>query len=219
MVTTLIRAFILYLLIMVAVRLMGKRQLGEMQPTELVTTIMLSELATIPMQDNEIPLINSIIAVMLLVAMSIITSVITLRCLKVREAFEGHPAILINDGKIDQKKMAELRITIQDLMGALRQKDVFDIEQVQYAIIETNGSVSVMLKPEYTPLTQSPPNPNASLQHLIICDGKILKKAFGEAELTQKQLNTHLKKINLKVKDIMLLTHGKDGFGKAVKKE
>ena len=222
MATLLIRTFILFLLAIVSVRLMGKRQIGEMQPTELVVTILLSEVAAAPMQDIDMPLINSALSVFLLVALSILSSVLSMRFGRFREAFDGHPAIVINNGVLDQKKMRALRLTMQDLLSSLRQKDIFDIEQVQYAIVETNGTVSVMLKPEYTPLTDSLAGrkaPDEGLPHLVICDGKIIEKALKGADLELSLLKKHLKKLGKHESEIMALTYSKNGFGTPIEKK
>lgn len=222
MVTLLLRTVILFLLAIFSVRLMGKRQIGEMQPTELVVTILLSEVAAAPMQDIDMPLINSALSVLLLVALSILSSVLSMRFGRFREAFDGHPAIVINNGVLDQNKMRELRLTMQDLMSSLRQKDVFDIEQVQYAIVETNGTVSVMLKPDYTPLTSSVAGkkaPDEGLPHLVICDGKIIEKALEGADLELNILKKHLKNIGKDESEIMALTYSKNGFGTPVVKQ
>lgn len=222
MTSLLIRVIILYLFAILAVRLMGKRQIGEMQPTELVVTILLSEIAASPMQDADLPLGNSLLAVLLLASLSVITSALTMRLGRFREAFDGHPAIIINDGTIDQTKMRALRLTMQDLLSSLRQKDVFDVSQVQYAIVETNGTVSVMLKPEYTPLTsgQAAKKPkDEGLQHIVICDGKVLTKALDKAGLNEKILQKHLESIHMSEAEIMLLTYSKQGFSEPVRKE
>ncbi len=220
--TLLIRTVILFLFAIISVRLMGKRQIGEMQPTELVVTILLSEVAAAPMQDTDIPLVNSVLCVLLLVALSILSSVLSMRFGRFREAFDGHPAIVINNGELDQNKMRALRLTIQDLMSSLRQKDVFDIEQVQYAIVETNGTVSVMLKPEYAPLTSSVAGkkaPDEGLPHLVICDGKIIEKALKSCDLELSLLKKHLKKLGKDESEIMALTYSKNGFSKPIEKE
>ncbi|MBQ5824654.1 MAG: DUF421 domain-containing protein [Clostridia bacterium] len=222
MLTTLIRGFILYFVIMISIRLMGKRQIGEMQPTELVTTILMSEIAAIPLDNNDIPMINSILTVFLLAGLSILTSVLTLHSPWFRKVFDGHPAIVINNGKLDQQKMKDLRLTVQDIMSAARQQGVFNIEQIQYAIIETNGAVSIIQKPEFSPLTARLAEitaPDEKLQHLIICDGKIIKSALKEAELDRENLENHLKRENLAIEEVMVLTYGAGKFSKAIKKE
>ena len=153
MLVTLVRALILYVLIIICMRIMGKRQLGELQPTELVITILLSEIAAIPMQDNALPLGNSIVAVLLLVALEVINSVVVLKSSRCRSFLQGNSIVVIRDGVIDQKQLKRLRFTMDDLFDQLRQKDVFDISDVRYAIVETNGQLSVMLKPEKETVT------------------------------------------------------------------
>ncbi len=222
MLTTLLRGFILYFVIMISIRLMGKRQIGEMQPTELVITILISEIAAIPLDSNDIPLINSIITVFLFASLSILTSVLTLHFPGFRKIFDGHPAIVINNGRLDQQKMKDLRLTVQDLMSAARQQGVFDIDQIQYAIIETNGTVSIMQKSQFTPLTAETANvktPPQELQHLIICDGKLIEPALVEARLEREKLEHYLKKEKLKIEEVMVLTYGSDKFSKPIIKE
>ena len=142
MAVTLIRATILYVIIIFLIRLMGKRQIGELQPSELVITILISEIASIPMENNSVPIINSVVALFALVAYEILTSAAGLKSNKLRSVIQGHPVIVIRDGKIDAKALKKLRMTVNDLVSALRQKDVFEISQVSYAIFETNGAVS-----------------------------------------------------------------------------
>ncbi len=222
MLTTLTRGFILYFVIMLAIRLMGKRQIGEMQPTELVVTILISEIAAIPLDSNDIPLINSILTVFLLAGLSIITSVLTLHIPKFRTFFDGHPAIVINNGKLDQQKMKDLRLTVQDLMSAARQQGVFDLSQVQYAIVETNGSVSIMQKSKYNPVAVKDVDinvPEEALQHLIICDGKLIKSSLTEAKLSKTSLEKHLKKEKVKMEEVMLLTYGGGEFSETIRKD
>lgn len=222
MLTTLTRGFILYFVIMLAIRLMGKRQIGEMQPTELVVTILISEIATIPLDNNDIPLINSVLTVLLIASLSIITSVLTLHLPKFREIFEGHPAVVINNGVPDRKKMKALRLTMQDLLSAARQQGVFDLEQIQFAIVETNGAISIMLKSEHNPLTAHSAKikvPEESLQHMIICDGKLVKHALREAGLSEEEVKKHLKKKRLRTEEIMVLTYDGNKYSKAIKKE
>lgn len=222
MITSLCRAFILYLVVILAVRLMGKRQIGEMQPTELVMTILLSEVAATPMQDPDLPLINSVLSVLLLVCLAIFTSVFSMHSHTFRKVFDGSPAIVVCDGKIDQKKMKKLRLTVQDLLSALRQKDIFELSQVQYAIVETNGSVSVMLKPENSPVTAKMAKvktKDTGLEHIVICDGKVIPHALEDSGIGMKEINKELKRHGLNVKDVLLLTYSKDGFKSMVRKD
>ena len=154
MIITIIRLVILYCMITLAIRLMGKRQVGELKPTELVVTILLSELVAIPIQDNSLPMTTAIIAAAVLVSLEIISSVISVRSKAFRTVTQGSSVAVIEKGKLDTNQLANLRIALDDLLEALRQKDVFDITQVQTCYVETNGQISVELKPRFLPLTK-----------------------------------------------------------------
>ena len=139
MITTIIRTFIIYCAVSLCVRLMGKRQLGQLQPGELVITILISEIAAMPIGDNNVPILNSIIPLFLLVSFEIINSLIDRKSVRFRHLTEGRPITIIRNGELLQKELKELRFTINDVLLALRQKDVFDIEEVEYAVVETNA--------------------------------------------------------------------------------
>lgn len=222
MLNTLIRAAILYFFLILCIRLMGKRQLGELQPTELVITILLSEIASIPMQDNGVPLINSIVSIILLVALEIINSALCLKSAKLRSIIEGNSLVVIRDGKIDQKQLKQLRISADDLLDQLRQKDVFDIEDVRYAIVETNGQLSVMLKPEKETVTAEMidhKNNAKALLCMVVNDGKILKTAFKECDMTEEKLNKILKEKGVKLQEILFMLADKEDNYTIIKKE
>lgn len=183
---TLIRATVLYAIIIFLIRLMGKRQIGELQPSELVITILLSEIASIPMQDNNIPILHSVVALFALVAYEILSSAIGLKSHKLRTFMQGHPVIVIKNGEIDLKALRKLRMTVNDLLSALRQKDVFDIAQVSYAIFETNGKISVLLKPEYRNSTASDVGlmpADKGMPFAVVCDGEIIEDTVAESEI------------------------------------
>ena len=152
-----LRTTLVYALVVLAVRLMGKRQIGELQPSELVITILISEVAAIPIQDNSLPLITAIIPVMILICLEIFFSVMNMKSMTMRNVFSGKAVIVIKNGEIDQKKMKSLRFTIDDLLAALRQQEVFDIDEVDTAIVETNGQLTVYPKANSQPLTQKIP--------------------------------------------------------------
>jgi len=152
MIITIIRLVVLYCMITLAIRLMGKRQVGELKPTELVVTILLSELVAIPIQDNSLPMTTAIIAAAVLVSLEIISSVIAARSKRFRTLTQGNSVVVIEKGKLDLNQLHNLRIAYEDLIEALRQKDVFDIHEVQTCYIETNGQISVELKPRFQPL-------------------------------------------------------------------
>ncbi len=148
MITTLIRAVILYILVIFSVRLMGKRQLGELQPSELVITILVSNIATLPLEDTDIPLIIGITPILALVCFEVLMSWVILRFPAMRKIISGKPKIVVRGGKPDDHALRELRLSMDDLKAALRSKDVFDFADVKYAIIETNGSISVLKEEE-----------------------------------------------------------------------
>lgn len=222
MLITLIRVLILYVLIIICMRLMGKRQLGELQPTELVITILLSEIASIPIQDNGVPLISSVMAVLLLVCLEIINSAICLKSGKMRSAIQGNPIIVIRDGVVDREKLRELRFSFEDLIEQLRQKDVFDINEVKFALIETNGQLSVMLKEKNQPITQEmldSPDDEKGLQYMIINNGKIMQKAFRESKMDKNKLEDILKKKKIAMKDIFFMVADTNGNYTITRKE
>lgn len=143
MIVLILRTLIIYLLIIVAMRLMGKRQLGQLQPSELVSTILISNLASISIESQELPLLMSVIPVFLIVSLELFISAGCLRFPKVAQLISGTPIVVIRDGVIDQKALNDLRFSGSDLLEALRSKDIFDPQEVSYALIETNGSISV----------------------------------------------------------------------------
>ena len=148
-----LRAFILYVLVIFSVRLMGKRQIGELQPSELVITILVSNIATLPIEDINLPILTGIIPIVSLVCLDVIMSSVTLKFKKVRWIVSGNPRIIVINGKIDQVAMKQLRYSLDDLMESLREQGIFDITEVQYAIVETTGKISVLQKKDYQPIT------------------------------------------------------------------
>ena len=209
-----IRAAILLVTVMLSLRLMGKRQIGELQPTELVTTILLSEVAAVPMQDNDIPMLNSLVAVCVLVGVEILLAAVSVKSDRFRSVVQGNSVMLIRDGVLDQKNMKKLRYNLDDVLEALRQKDVFDISDVQYAFAETNGSLSVLLKPEKRPLSakdacKAPPDTGVATA--VIMDGKLIDAKLAECGVTEQQVRHMIEKAGVKQEDVFLLTVNKLG--------
>ena len=143
-----VRAIILYIVVFITTRLMGKREIGQLQPFEVVISIMIANLATIPMSDTGVPIVSGLVPIMGLLTMHLIISLLNLKSTKIRKILCGKPNIIINKGKIDEEAMEKERFDLSELEEKLREKDVFDIGDVDYAILETNGDVSVILKPE-----------------------------------------------------------------------
>lgn len=216
------RTVILLIIIVAAVRIMGKRQIGQLQPAELVVTILLSEIAATPMQDNDIPMINSVVAIAVLVSLEILMSVVSMKSIRIRGLLQGNSVILIRDGKIDQKQMKRLRYTIDDLLEALRAKDVFDVTDVQYAIAETDGTLSVLLKPEKMAVTASDMKIKTSdkgLSSVVVMDGKIIKSDFRDCDLSDEALGKIISGTGVKLSDIFLMTIDKNNNYVLVRKE
>ncbi|MBR1592053.1 MAG: DUF421 domain-containing protein [Ruminococcus sp.] len=205
----LIRSLILYILVIFAVRLMGKRQLGELQPSELVITILVSNIATLPLEDSGIPLIVGITPILSLVCFEVIVSWINLRYIRIRKIISGSPKIIISNGKVDPNVLRQLRFSVDDLMTALRGKDIFDISEVQFAVVETTGQVSVMKKQPLDIPSREDLKINAETVNppkIIISDGEIIKAAADSLNITEKQIEKILSDININKSNVFIMT-------------
>jgi uncharacterized membrane protein YcaP (DUF421 family) len=201
---------------------MGKRNIGELQPTELVITLLLSEFASIPIEDNSIPLINSLIPVMVLISLEIINSVISMKSTKFRSLSDGNEVFIIKNGQLDQKQLKKLRLTVEDVLSALRQKDVFDINEVAYALIETNGTLSVLLKPQFQNSTKKDVNvkiKSAGFTSPVIIDGVIVKKNLKNSGLSKKEVEKLLEKKKVNLKQVFLMNIDKNKNAEIIFKE
>lgn len=217
-----IRAFIIYIFVIIAVRLMGKRQVGELKPHELVITILLSAVAVIPLEENSMPLANCLVPILLFISLEIITSVISMKSLWFRNLLQGRPIFIIRRGKLDQKKLKEMRFTVDDVVDALRQKDIFDLSEVEDAIIETNGSISVLPKAKYKPLTPDDMNIDVEEKGVpitIVMDGKPVNEYFNEYKIKDSEIQLILKSQDRDVEKIMLLTVDDNGNTFLIDKE
>lgn len=199
-----LRTLIIYLFISLAIRLMGKRQIGDMQPTELVVTMLISELAAISLQDLGQPVLLSFIGIFILVFLEIGISVITMRHPGAKKILSGSPVVLISGGKIDQKAMKYVRFSSQDLMQLLREQGIFDVSEVHSAVLELNGNLSVLQKSEYAPITMD--NSPEKMPMLVVSDGKIVTSALKFLNLTQEELLLYLKKKKVHLDEIYLMT-------------
>ena len=204
------RTLIIYFVIIACIRIMGKRQLGELQPSEFVIAILISNIATLSIEDTDIPLIGAVVPIITLMSAEVILSFITLKSEKTRVIVSGSPVVIIRNGNIDQKSMKELRFSIEDLMSQLRINGIFDIEDVGFAIVETNGQLTVYPKSESQPLTpKAVRNPKGGCDvppMVLISDGTLCPKVLKECNLTKKWLEGVLKKEKIKEKDIFLMT-------------
>ena len=209
MLITFTRAIILYLIVLIVMRLMGKRQIGELQPFELAISIMIADLASVPMTELGIPLTNGIIPILGLLVMDLIISWLNMKSLNVRKIVCGKPSILIYRGKIDEKVLRKERFTINELQERLRGDDIFDIADVEYAILETNGEISVITKPEKKNLTPEDMGIEAEYEGIpydLVVEGKVMHENLKNLGKDEKWLDKELDKFNTKSKDVLIAT-------------
>ncbi len=221
MLVTILRTAILYVFVILGLRIMGKRQIGDMQPNELVITILISEIAAIPIQDINQPVVNGIIAIFMLVVLEILISFLSMKSVKARQVINGKSAVIVKDGQLDQKLMKRMRVTVADLMEVLRIQNVFHIDQVAYAILETNGQLSVLLKPEYQTATAADLDKHPAddgIPALVINDGRLLKEGLALSGASQEAVEQILKSQRLTYKQVFLMTMDKTGRHYIVRK-
>lgn len=221
MAIVLIRAVILYIVITFSLRLMGKRQLGELQPSELVVTILISNIAAIPVEDSSVPMIMGIVPILTLVCLDVIMSGIMLKSAKVRKLMIGSPRIIISDGDILQKEMKRLRYTVDDLTEAMREQQIFDINQIHYAIVETTGKINFLLKKDYQPAEKQDVQAGGSTDNppsVIIRDGITDKEQLRLLGLGEQWLTKVLRENNVGIKGVFLMTADRNGNHTIVKK-
>ena len=206
MILSYLRTIVLYLVLIFSIRLMGKRQIGQMEPSEFVVTMLVANLAAVPMQDGGIPLFSGLVPILTVLGLELTLSGAIMRSVLLRRLFCGKPVILIDNGKILQDNLRRTRVTLDELTGHLREKDVLDIRQVQFAILETNGNLSVF-----------PFAKNQSIPITIIEDGYLSQENLALAGKNQKWLAKQLG--TTRAKDVFLLTVSGSGQVLLVKKE
>lgn len=198
---TIFRVFILYILVITAMRIMGKRQIGELQPYELVTALMLSELAALPMQDSGTPLVYGVIPIVTLIIIEILSSYLTLRFQPFRKVMCGVPSIIIKNGKVIENELIRQRFNLDDLMEQLRLMGYIDLSDIEYAIMETSGRISVIPIYSKSPTTKEDlklTGQNPTLPITLILDGKINYDNLSIAGYDKKWLMKNLKQKNIK---------------------
>ena len=209
MILSYLRTVALYLVLILVIRLMGKRQIGEMEPSEFVVTMLVANLASIPMQEVGVPLYAGVIPILTVLAMELVLSALALRSVRLRRWLCGKPVILIENGKILRENLLKTRVTLDELSGHLREKDVLDVSTVQYAILETNGNVSVFVWPEEKPAAAGEagiPVKKQLLPVTIIGDGHIYEENLKKAGRNLPWLEKALKKRGATVEETWLFT-------------
>ncbi len=218
----LIRACILYVVITFSLRLMGKRQLGELQPSELVVTILISNIASIPVEDSSVPMLLGIVPIFTLVSLDVIVSAIMLKSAKFRKLIIGSPRIIISEGVIQQQEMKRLRYTVDDLVEAMREQQIFDIGEVYYAIVETTGKINFMQKTDYQTATRADVSCGGSTidpPSVIIRDGTRDDEQLDLLGLGRGWLNSKLRENNVSQKDVFLMMADKNGGFNLIKRD
>ena len=223
MTTVLTRTAIMYFIFIFSIRIMGKRQIGELQLSELVTTLMLSEIAISSIQDISMPLSYSILPTAFLLSSEVIISFLATKSSGIKKLFFGTPNIIIKEGKIDQKELSKLRMSINELLSELRLKDISEIDDVDYAIIEHNGKISVFPKMGKRPLCKEDidlkSDKENSLPFAVITDGDVSKTGLGYANKNEKWLKNYLNKKKIDKSDIYLMTVNREGKINIIYKE
>ena len=208
MLTVLIRTFIIYLSLIIVMRLMGKRQIGELEVSDLVTTFLISEIASLPITDTKIPLSHAIIPIIVLLTLEVAISFLLSKFPKFKFFFSARPSTVIRDGKICQKELEDSRLSFDELFSQLRQQGYDDISEIRYAILEQNGNITVIQKEKYKPLSADMIgiSPNESgLFHIIIEKGAINEHGLKEINYTKEKLKSILSKKGYSVNDIYLM--------------
>ncbi len=206
MATVFIRTIIVYFVFIVAIRLLGKRQVGELELSELVITFMLSELATAPIFDPSIPLTYILIPLVILISSEIISSFLVTKSSFMKKILIGNPSYIIKKGKLNEKELSKLRMSLPELLGELRLKDIGDISEVDYAVLEENGKLSVLKKQD-------------NFSHAIILDGKINQSSLEISGVKKKWILDYLKSQNRTLDEVFLLTYSDNGDINIILKE
>ncbi len=210
MITIFMRTIIIYILLLAVIRLMGKRQIGELEVSELVTTLLLSELASQPISDSNIPLMNAVVPILVLMTAEVILSYILTKSKTAKKILNGTPSILVNKGILDQKELNKSRISVEELMGELRLKDISDLSAVNYAILEQNGQISVIPKTGEKSASIADLKlqvPEKGIAHALVVDGEISDYNLKILGKNREYISRLMKKNSITdIKDIFLLT-------------
>ncbi len=205
----LLRTLILYISVVAAVRLMGKRQIGELDPSELVITILISDLAAIPMQDLGIPLFAGLVPIAALVSLEIITSFIALKSRFFRRLLNGQPAIIIRKGELDIQKLRQMRLTTDEVIESLRKQNVSSVSDVKYGVIEPDGTLTIVLKQPQQPVTAEMLDlipKDTGLPLIVVSDGELVTRSIKLLNIDANEILNRLKNQGLAPKDVFLMT-------------
>ncbi len=209
MLTIIIRTALIYFFLVFVMRIMGKRQIGQMQISELVISLMLSELAVMPIANYNIPILHSLIPIILLIFLEIVSAYLSTKSRKFKKIFDGTPSIIIAHGKIDQKELGKMRLSLDELLGELRLKEVRGIRDVDYALLEQNGQLSVITAGDSV----------VGLDHPLIVDGQINKNGLMFIQKSESWLARELKKRHLPLERVFFFSLDDGGNFTVIEKE
>jgi uncharacterized membrane protein YcaP (DUF421 family) len=209
MITVFIRTILIYVFLLAAMRFLGKRQIGELQLSELITTLMLSELAVTPIADADVPISYAILPILIILSLEVIVSCATARWVPLRKFLIGSPSLLIYHGRLNVEEMKKQRIGAGELLSELRQKDVADIREVRYAILEDNGKLSVFSNAADSPLMPKDVGVDAQEDGValpLIVGGLVMKDSMRHANVSREQLEHLLKRLRVTRREVLLMT-------------
>ena len=209
MLITFFRAIVLYIIVLIVMRLMGKREIGQLQPFELAISIMIADLASLPMTETGVPISNGIIPILGLLVMHLVISMLNMKSTKIREIICGKPSILIFRGKIDEEVLKRERFTINELEERLRDNNIFNIGDVEYAVLETSGQVTVIPKPNKRPTTPEDFNIESKYEGIpydLVVDGKVMYKNLEKLGKNYVWLQKQTEKFGIKPEEALIVT-------------
>ena len=222
MTTIFVRTIIIYVILLFAMRLMGKRQIGELEVSDLITTLLISEIASLPITETNLPISHAVIPIIILLTFEVISSTLLVKFPSIRRLLSGSPTTLIKNGKLNPLQMEKARITADELISELRRNNISDIDEVQYAILEQNGKISVIQKPENRSVSLKDMNiktENSGLCHIVVENGHIDAHGSAQTKLSKKDIEAILMKRGMALKDVYLMLVDDSGKISLIKKE
>ncbi len=208
MLTIFVKTVMIYVILICAMRLMGKRQIGELEVSDLVTTLLLSEIASAPITDDSVSILNAAVPILTLVAIEVISSFLLVRFPSLKSVVSARPTVLICKGTLDRRAMLKVRLSADELISEMRQQGVTDISEVQYAILEQNGKITVIEKAEYRQPTLNDlkiKSKESGISHVAVCEGKINKKTLERLSLSREDIIKKAAKRGIALKDIYIM--------------
>ncbi|MGN1095149.1 MAG: DUF421 domain-containing protein [Eubacteriales bacterium] len=218
-----IRTLVIYIVLIAVMRFLGKRQIGEMQISELVTTFLLSELASQPLTNASVPIFYAVVPIVILVCLEVFFSFLPTKIGFIKKMLDSNPSIIINKGKIDRREMSRMRMSLDDLLCELHISGYASPSEIEYAILESNGRLSFFPIEDKKPATKGDISGNANdisgIAHPVIIDGKLIKYALEDSKKSESWIRSELKKSKIKdIKDVFLMTVDDSGKAEIIRK-